>query len=674
MVSLAAASSSRAQNAVTNDLDADPAARAPAARPQATLPPVPSSPAPGAKTAPPAPTAPSTIVAAPATFDAVAKLADAWAQWRDAEAKSDHNRSRRALLEFDEALLDAGIPGITNGHQARAYATALVRAAGRAHEAGRDTDANELMDVARHAAPNASTMALLAAQLAWRSNDGAALWRATTDVIASLGRDPWLMSSTASMLTMLAMGFIVLLLAAWVLLVCVPKLKHLGYDLWLSLPSGALPWQLTLLVVLVAAAPWLLGAGVVYSLLVAASLAYVYLSKASRVFMFVLVVLMLPLPFVMQVFARLHALPGSRAALSTDALFEYDAHEQRAWLASQSSLSPSDELVLALDQKRHGDLSGARDRVRAAIKASPEDPYLQANHGVLAALLGDYDVAEVAMTSALVPLADDAEALRVANYNLRTMQQRRGKAATETTTDDDLRRATFAAGKDVPAPGRAYVDVLPSPLTVVRSAVLGDVIPPAGSAVEQTTAGVLLGGLTGVMAALVLALFLVLWVVLSVVSARLRPAFSCSRCHGSATRRIDEKGIPPGVCAACFHTFIARPSRVSPDARQRKERALQRGRFVRSRGTVLLALVCPGAGHLYAGNLKTGLGLLCSALACVVAGVMMAQGFSLWGSPRLPGDGTLSMLWLLALAPLVLVWLLSLRGAFDLASDAVDGK
>jgi hypothetical protein len=654
------------------DLDVDPAKR-PAPLNTPTVAPV----APAAAASPRTPLARPTALPPPssASVDAREQLAAVWRQGQDAK---DRDRARRSLLELDEALLDAGVPGLSGGVQARAMAIALMRDAAQAQTDGRTGDAQELVEVARHAAPDATTVQMMIAEQGWRSNDFGLLVGGLRGALKAMANDPLVLSNVLA-LAMLATGVaLLLLLFTLTLLLSVRQLKHLAYDLWLSMPAGVAPWQMVAVVVVAAVAPWLLGVGVVYACLVVMTLSFAYLKRSAQLACAVVLLALIPAPFVVHLFARLHAMPGSSHALVHDATYELDADDQRAWLAKAAELDPRAALAIALDDKRHGRIDMARDQLRRAIVLAPQDPILQANHGVLSALSNNFDVAEVAMRGALDSLTDgeaaDPQAARLVRFNLQLLHQRRGEDTPIVGLDDDadLRRATFRAGKDVASLGRAYVDVLPHPRHALSADLWGHPAPPATSWVESSAADALFGGLQRGFASAVLVLFGVVWLVLRAWSKRVRLSSSCERCGHSASKRVGDKMVPTNICAGCYHTFLAKPSTVSPDARKSKERSIQITRVIRSRAIVLAAVAFPGAGHLAGGNLRTGLWLFFAALGVVFAAAMMTFGLGTWASPRVTTDGFSGWVWLLAV-PFGVLWLLSLRGAFDLAADAAEG-
>jgi hypothetical protein len=99
----------------------------------------------------------------------------------------------------------------------------------------------------------------------------------------------------------------------------------------------------------------------------------------------------------------------------------------------------------------------------------------------------------------------------------------------------------------------------------------------------------------------------------------------------------------------------------------RKEREIIRRRTRKSRAILGLAIVCPGAGHVFAGAPARGLVLFALfgvGLAC------LALSFGMLPMPRLSGPWSDTPAIVASGVVLFVVWLVGLRSAWLLAEDA----
>ena len=153
-------------------------------------------------------------------------------------------------------------------------------------------------------------------------------------------------------------------------------------------------------------------------------------------------------------------------------------------------------------------------------------------------------------------------------------------------------------------------------------------------AVEAALAGQLFWRYRGGVAAGMLLFFPMLWGLLVLVARRLKAAVPCVRCGLPASGRIDGKEVPHSTCAACFHVFVSSASRVDAGVKLRREHLVVGRNKRRARLTWLLAIPCPGAGHLFAGVAGRG-ALYAFVFGALLAAIAIVLDFP--PGPRLAG-------------------------------------
>lgn len=572
-----------------------------------------------------------------------AGILERWDARRAARRASDPGAYKRATSILEEGLRDYGVHGQPGGAQAFGVAEALVLEARHALAEGDGEAAAAALQLASRVAPDLPAVHVARAQARWKTDSdiGGAVG-ALLDAAGAVGRQPALLSVAAAEGLSVAIGAWLCVLLVAALLLLARAFRYLVFDLYNALPRGAARWQLTALVVLLAVVPVVLGVGPVLSSLWWLTLSWVYLVRKERLAIGVLGALAIGLPFAVQAASALWVHPGSRAAEAGRALVDVAADDVRAALRARPvvELSWVERAALASADKREGRLEEAYEAWRKLAQEHLDAGWAHNNLGVVAALLGReaHALAEFEAAREKDPTLLEA-AFNISLLHLRNGRNAQGaKLADEIAAQDALkleafRSLTFKRPDQAIAHNRAFIDA------PVPQASLGEALsrPHArADAVADEVARMLYVGLPAPIAAGALGAFLALWFLLARFAPRLMPSHPCVRCGSAASRRYDSAEVPPELCSACFHAFVAKGARVEAGMKLRKERqvaAHQRGRRAWSRA---LTLLWPGLGHLYAGAPVLGL-LFALPFGAVLAAFGFLFGPIPWPALAVPG-------------------------------------
>jgi hypothetical protein len=431
----------------------------------------------------------------------------------------------------------------------------------------------------------------------------------------------------------------------------------------------------------------------------------------------------LALPFGVDALARLASFPGSRADRAHRALF--DAHAEPLRLALWAHAAPASlqatapapaptppaapvkdavakdgakdgeapveppkplpvfdakaldalddyELTaLAMWHKREGRLAVARALLEKVTARNPDAAFAHGELGVVNALEGNESVALVEMGKAL---AADADA-HAAAFDASVLHYRGGRTdkaesavAPVAKGAPDLlnafRRTTYRAPDQTVTHNRAFVDVYPRPLALLQSGL-------ASSSESQSTADSiarpLLRGQLGTRAAALLVGFPIAWLVLLALRKKIDPCQGCVRCGHPASRRVDGKDVPSDTCSQCFHAFVSTRSRIDAGVKLRKEREIMTRRTRLGRAILVLGVLFPGAGHLFAG--ATVRGLLFALFHTLGLGALLFAS-KVVPMPQMSGPWSSTVPLVVCGVVVVVVWLVSLRSAWILSEEA----
>lgn len=591
--------------------------------------------------------------------------------------KGEIARARKLLPDVDEALLDLGVQGIAGGLQAPATATALLVEARRALNDGNLDEAAALVDAAERAAPDLVAVHSSRALVLWTAGDLGGTLTSFAAAISAQARDPLASSQVLARVLALLLAAVVLLLALLAALAGLPALRLLSFDVLHALPKGAHGGQVLALVVIAGVAPLVVGAGPVFGSLWVLSLAWLYLTTRERVLTGVVAVLCLALPAGVDAVARLSSYPGSRADRAQRALFDAHAEPLREALKARppAELDDYERAALAMWDKREGRLDEARRRfegvTRSSSLAEPELAFAHGGLGVIAALQGDETVALEEIGKALsgdpraYTAAFDASVLHYRGGRTDKAESAVAPVAKEAPALlNAFRRTTYRAPDQVVTHNRAFVDVYPQPLAILRKGL-------ASTTDSQDTAEAisrsLLRGELGTRALAFLAAFLLAWLLLLALGKKLAPAQGCVRCGHPASRRVDSKDVPADTCSQCFHAFVSTKSRIDAGVKLRKEREIIQRRTRLGRAILLLGVLCPGAGHIFGGAPVRG-ALFASLHTLGLGALLFASGIV--PMPRLAGPWSHTPPMIAAGVLVGVVWLLAMRSALSVADDA----
>lgn len=599
-----------------------------------------------------------------------------------AVARGDRTEATRTLSTLERALVEAGVHGLEGGPQAPAIAAALAREAAALVVAGDDQAARAVVDLASRAAPDDVGVAARVAYVRARL-EGVRGADAFVDVLQRIAGEPVRVADVVVRLGCLFGGAVLALLAVWTLLVAVPALRLLGFDLWIALPRGSHRLQGLALVAVVAAAPAVLGAGVVVVALWWLTLAYPYLVRRVRVLVVLTALAVAALPLVIEGVARAIAVAGGDAAVIAAALYDVEADDARAALRARAArgqvLPPIAEAALATAALREGRIDESVDRWRALVQRTPEPGWAHGGFGVALAAAGRDDVAIAELNLATQRAGREATVASAAAFDAAVMHQQAGRSDSAQATlravvgrggtaMAKMRRATFRDPDEVVHHNRAFVEVLPP-----RRALRALLVPatPTSDAVALALGRPLWGmRLRGAPLAAALAGVVVVWLVMGVVGRRVRWARACVRCGAPASRRVDPPEAAENTCSACFQAFSPRRGRSDATARVRQERAILRRGRVRAATVLVATLLLPGAGHVFHGAVVRG--ALLVVLTVVLGGASLLLGGA-WPASTPLGPWPA---WVLASMPaLVLAFVVVgvIRAAVERADDERNG-
>jgi len=596
--------------------------------------------------------------------------------------RGDVTKARKALADVERAGVEAAVHGVPGGFAAPAVGQALVREARRANDDGRSDEAIELLMTAGKMAPSDLATALGSLRVRFDSLGPIAALGDLEAVATAILADPVdrgnLVARAAAVALLTVLALLLLVTAVMVL----PALPVTVFDIVTRLPRGVHPVQGWLLVLTLALAPFMVGLGVVPSLLWVCAVTAASMPRRSRVVVGVIGALVVTAPLLVGAMARAWTAPSSTGATVHRALFDIDGAEAvtrlRAAKDAGASLDLLAKVALANAARREGRIEEALGAYRELVQRHGDVSFVHGGYGVVLATAGELDLALAEFGLAIERASGEADGRFVADpaaFNASMLHHAAGRpekaqallgplAESNPAGLALMRRATFRAVDETVQHNRAFVEVLPARSST--QALLGG---PAADALEAGIGRVLWRGLPKSSAMGLLAGVLGLFVVLSAISTRVDMATACLRCGAPSSRRVDGADVPHETCAACFHAFVSTKSRVDAAVRIRKENSIRRRGIRRARAIVLLS-IWPGAGHLFAGAGARG-GVL--AVLGTFSAVAALAASDAWPGPRINGDVSG---WLLA-APFGLafcvVLAVAVRSALGVASEERGG-
>ncbi|HEY1101227.1 MAG TPA: hypothetical protein VGF99_19965, partial [Myxococcota bacterium] len=311
--------------------------------------------------------------------------------------QGDLTRAHKALTGLERGALEAAVHGVPGGYGAPALGQALAREASKAIADGRSEEAGELLTLSAQVAPSdlASAFSRVAARL---DLDGPiAVIGDLGEVVSAVNTHPVDRGVLAARFALAAVLAILAVLLVTVVVVALPAVSTLAFDVKMALPRGTHIGQAIVLVVVILAAPLLLGVGVVPSLLWILLLTIAYMVRRTRVVVGVIAALAVALPLLVSVVARGWTTPTSSAALLAEALYDVDGTGAvaalRAREAGGGTLDVLSQVALANADRREGRVDDALTRYRALVQRHGDVSWIHGGYGVALATAGDDDLA-----------------------------------------------------------------------------------------------------------------------------------------------------------------------------------------------------------------------------------------------------------------------------------------
>ncbi|WP_021781551.1 hypothetical protein [Myxococcus hansupus] len=448
------------------------------------------------------------------------------------------------------------------------------------------------------------------------------------------------------------------------------KVRSALHDFHHLLPRVVSRWQSTVLGLLLLSLPWVLGLGVLPSLLLMLAVVSLYLSRAERVVAAVLVAGMAVLPLAAGQLARMTAFAGTPAEdvylLERGGLSAEEARTRVKARMEARTATFAEVASLAYFEARRGLLEDARTHYKAASQLKSSDARLLTRFGNTLVALEDPDGAAQLYAQA----SRTAPELAAPHYNLAQIVRRRAKTLPDSEVGRELDRAATAMAsaqaldasliaRELPPESRLLMNLLLlSPPVLER-----DWLPladgaEAGRQVETQVSRWLLPGIPpGALAAVSAVGVVVLLTLFGFASDRLKSARVCERCGRPVCVRCDpELGVGSKQCGQCVNVF-ARRGLVPQHLRTRKQSQVDRHQAWSGRLTYALGAVLSGAGHVASGVPVRG-ALYAFGFLFAVAAVLLHQG--LVRGPY--GDAPLYLKLAPAVLLLLTVHVLSLRG------------
>jgi Tfp pilus assembly protein PilF len=311
-------------------------------------------------------------------------------------------------------------------------------------------------------------------------------------------------------------------------------------------------------------------------------------------------------------------------------------------LASQPKDRDLNYLVAALYKKggRYEDASAA---YTAMLQANPSDAYALNNLGNLAFAAGEYQAAipryqQALATDPPVPVAATLYYnMSQAHYQKFEPQQASEARSHANRLDADLIRSYDSLWKYDFADVWAVVDLRLTPdelwrkFSGVASGIARDNV--AGTGAGPGPLGAVAAQLPNRFAGALVVFGLAILVLSRWRGAR---AFTmrCVKCGTPFCRRCHIGPASSGLCTQCHHLFVVRDG-VSGPARNQKLLEVQKEDAKRELVFRILSLAAPGAGHVYARRVLSGLGFLLIWAALISLAVVVGLLLPLTDAPSM---------------------------------------
>jgi tetratricopeptide (TPR) repeat protein len=537
-----------------------------------------------------------------------ADLLKAWQKWKAANAKGDLKGEAQAREDLSE------LKKVIAGRNLDAFAIGLIRAS-RLHEEAQDSaTAVELARTAVELAPDlpAAQFGLAGAYLAADPSEVGRYLHAFQTGLGRMFADPryW-----KPLLGDLGAALLFALLATAIALVAVlaaRRIRYFLYDFHFFFPQAASRWQSAVVAVLLLALPWILRLGLVPALLVLFAALSLYLTRAERSLVALLIAALGLVPLAGAWLVDKTAFAGTTTEtvwqLEDGGLGADAVAAQVRTKAKEGKASFVELFALGTYEARRGELEPAAARLREALKLRERDPSALTNLANVLFLQGDLENPKQLYEQA----AKGNPTLGAPMWNLGQLFRRRvqlkGEAAAGEVDQGNsalgearLRDNEFAARPEpvlekslansvvawVPAAAEdlAHVSATPEALQRVGSQLTvmlaGEVSEPLSFIYPAALAFLIFG--------------------FGFLGNRLEVAKVCAKCGRPASKRGDPE-LSPGslMCGQCVNVF-AKKGVVQASIKVRKQIEVARYQTRTDRMSYFLGLLCSGMGHVFKG-------------------------------------------------------------------------
>ncbi|WP_426753196.1 hypothetical protein [Myxococcus sp. Y35] len=590
---------------------------------------------------PPPAEEPTVITPRPVTLSPVlapqvtdADLEAVWNRWRQARATNDRDAAAAALTELRTLRVELSATNL------EPLSAGFLREAAVRRRAGDLPGAVRLAEVAVELSPGLPYARFELAELYALEKPG--------DVSRALGQVRQALTTLVQDAryrrpAMADLGSLILMAwgataAALMALFFLRRLRYALHDFHHLLPRVVSKWQSAVLGVLLLSLPWVLGLGILHTLLLMLAVVSLYLSRAERVVAAVLVAGVALLPLAAGQLARVTAFAGTPAEdvylLERGGLSAEEARSRVLARLEARTATFAEVVSLAYFESRRGLLEEARTHFKAASLLKSSDARLLTRFGNTLVALGDPDGAALLYAQA----SRSAPDLAAPHYNLAQVVRRRAKTLPDAEVGQELDRAATAMAsaqaldnsliaREPPPESRLLMNLLllSPPLLEADWLPLADGTEAGRQVETQLTRWLLPGVPPGPVASVGAACVAVLLALLGFAGDRLKVARVCERCGRAVCVRCDpELGVGSKQCGQCVNVF-SRRGLVPQHLRTRKQRQVDRHRAWSGRLTYVLGVVLSGAGHVASGLPFRG-ALYAFGFLFALAAVLLHQG------------------------------------------------
>lgn len=537
----------------------------------------------------------------------------AWQVWRAANEKSaadiaGEQKARQRLLTIKEEI------GASNMD---VWAVGLLRAA-EAHEvAGDSGGAVEIARSATVLAPDLPATWIGLARVYFRgdpSDFGRVFGALKEATVAQLTDPRYARSTVTHLVTTVLLGFVITTLVV-LLVLALRRGFYALYDFHFIFPRVASRWQTGALAVVLLSLPIVFRLGLVPVLLTVFFALALYLTLAERVVLAVLIGAIGFFPTIASSVVSNFAFAGTRAEqlmlLERGGPGLEPLAAELSRLASEDKASYPELVALARYELRRGRADAAATNLRRALNVRPNDPVARVNLGVALLVQGDLENPRALFEEA----GKAAPSMPQAPYNLGRLYQRRiatygDKVAGEV---DRISDSLYAARTIDPAYAQLSKDLDGTPRSMAANVFLQTVPLPASEIVAEARAQdaakrvksqvlqLLMGEVNETLAMVYPALLALLALAFGFLSTSIHAARPCNKCGRAVSKRSDpDVSVGSLMCTQCVNVF-AKKNVAAPSLKVRKQLEVAKYQNSLERTGSILALVCSGMGHVFAG-------------------------------------------------------------------------